>query len=638
MCFSFGIFAQDYNCSGYYHFLNEGKIRAVENAANRGTDLSTNYNLIYSRFYWNINPDSNYIIGKVSHYFRPLIKGLDVLAFELAPELIVDTVLYHGTRLVPIRNAYQLNIQLPDTVSSSIDSVTIVYHGKPPSDNGAFQQDFHGTEPIISTLSEPYGARDWWPCKQSLNDKIDSIDVFVQTPNKCKAASNGALVSVASNMDGKLFHWKHRYPIAAYLVAVAVTNYADYTDYASYKGDSVMILNYIYPEDSAYTRPAINRTAAIMEVYMNKFGKYPFFKEKYGHAQFARNGGMEHQTMGFMGFFNDMLIGHEMAHQWFGDMVTCGSWSDIWLNESFATFAEAITFEYLYPKQNLVDWRKSLIKNICNESGGSVYIFGDDTNNVNRVFDHRLSYQKGGIVLQMLRLVVGDSAFFSGIQNYLSDPKIAYGYAKTDDFRKHIEATSGKDLKKFFNDWIYLEGYPTYTLRWKQTADNLLFNVSQTTSNSSVTLFELPIPILLKGKGRDSMIVLNNNENNQKINFKVDFIVDTIYFDPDNLLISRNSKLINETIRNKQLISVYPMPFDHSFKIVISNEAVKIEKIQICDLTGRLVDERDYGAKVFNPGSSIDIATSIIHPAVYILRIITSDKIIIYPIIKTSAE
>lgn len=604
-------------------------------SSGRAADLSVNYNHTYSRFYWIVDPDTNYITGRVTHYFAPLVSNLDVLEFELGPTLTVDSVLYHKDTLHFTRNNYLLSIKLPAKVQSAVDSVTICYHGKPTTGQGAFEQGYHSTGPIIWTLSEPYGSKDWWPCKQSLTDKIDSIDVYIEVPSSCKAASNGSLVSVSDVDSHHVFHWKHRYPIAAYLVALAVTNYTEITSYAHYKGDSVLILNYIYPEDSAYYSSAIERTVPIMEVYMNSFGKYPFFSEKYGHAEFGRNGGMEHQTMGFMGFFNDMLIGHEMAHQWFGDKVTCGSWADIWLNESFATYAEEVTYEYLYPKQDMINWRKNNIKRITDDPGGSVYIYGNDTNNVGRVFDHRLTYLKGGMVLQMLRLLVGDSAFFTGIQNYLNDPKIAYGYAKTADFQKHMEASSGKDLTKFISDWIYQEGYPSYTVTWRQTANWMSINISQQQSHSSVYYFDLPVPLLLKMNGKDSLIVLYNNKNDQNFSFKINNKVDSIIFDPESILISRNNKVVEMHTQVDSIfnyITIFPNPFNYGFTIYNSSPSESIQRVQIFSENGKLIDERNFNSYTVNRFT--DIITTITQTGMYIVKVSTKSRTFVFSMIK----
>ena len=334
---------------------------------------------------------------------------------------------------------------------------------------------------FIGTL--PYGARDWWPCKQDLTDKADSIDVFVTHPrfydtHEYKTASNGILVSETVTESNKTNHWKHGYPIPAYLIAFAVTNYSVYFDYA-YEGtdNEFSIINYVYPESLADAQAQTAITADIMEIFGELFGMYPYADEKYGHAQFNWGGGMEHTTMSFMGSFGRSLIAHELAHQWFGDKITCGSWEDIWLNEGFATYLEALTRERIDGNEAFIAWRENTVSDITAKSDGSVRC--SDTTDVSRIFDWRLSYQKSAMVLHMLRYKLGDADFFSAVQNYMADPELAFGYARTIDLQNHLEAQSGIDLDEFFADWYVGEGHPSYQLRWYQSGDSAYFLIHQ---------------------------------------------------------------------------------------------------------------------------------------------------------------
>ena len=220
---------------------------------------------------------------------------------------------------------------------------------------------------------------------------------------------------------------------------------------------------------------------------------YPYSKEKYGHAEFGWGGGMEHTTMTFMGGWNRGLIAHELAHQWFGNKVTCGSWEDIWLNEGFATYLAALVIENFDGETSFKAWRSSSINYITSQSSGSTFV--TDTTSVNRIFDGRLSYNKGAMILHMLRYKLGDDPFFQGIKNYLADPKIAYGYARTIDLQRHLEAVSSIDLTEFLNDWFLGEGYPTYQVTWYQNPTNkeVQFTVNQNQSHSSVSFFEMPL-------------------------------------------------------------------------------------------------------------------------------------------------
>ena len=191
-------------------------------------------------------------------------------------------------------------------------------------------------------------------------DKIDSMDVFITTPLDQLAAGNGKLMSI-TEIDGKLVHhWRHRHPIVSYLVALAVTNYEAYSDFVYLtNGDSIEILNYVYPENLDQIKDATKSSIDIMTLFNDLVGTYPYADEKYGHAQFGWGGGMEHQTMSFMGSFSFNLQAHEMAHQWFGDKVTCGSWTEIWLNEGFATYLTGLTYENFSTDEYWPLWKSS---------------------------------------------------------------------------------------------------------------------------------------------------------------------------------------------------------------------------------------------------------------------------------------
>ena len=206
------------------------------------------------------------------------------------------------------------------------------------------------------SLSEPYGSRDWWPCKNGLDDKADSIDVFITNPIAYKAASNGILQSETPVSGGTklLTHWKHRYPIATYLICFAVTNYSVFNRSVNLSTGVLPMQTFCYPEDStSFSNGTIN-TLNAMQLFDTLFYlPYPFMNEKYGHVQFGWGGGMEHQTSTFVVSIDESLCAHELAHQWFGDKITCGSWKDIWLNEGFATHLASMYMENKYPANYL---------------------------------------------------------------------------------------------------------------------------------------------------------------------------------------------------------------------------------------------------------------------------------------------
>lgn len=317
----------------------------------RSAKETNNYDLKYHRLEWTVDPGERYISGTVTSYFVPTAAGFQSMYFDLSDFLEVSVVRYRGQALTFSQNGSNLlAIESPTVLPMGrLDSLSVTYAGVPPRNGfGSFSTKTHGPAktPVLWTLSEPYGARDWWPCKQDLNDKVDSIDILVSTPAQYRVASNGLLVSERTNDNQKTYHWRHRHPIPAYLIAIGVTNYAVYSDYVPLEnGDAIEVLNYVYPEREAEIRQATKNTVAIMQFFNERFGLYPFADEKYGHAQFGFGGGMEHQTMSFMGGWSFSLQAHELAHQWFGDKITCGSWRDIWLNEGFATYLDGLTIE-----------------------------------------------------------------------------------------------------------------------------------------------------------------------------------------------------------------------------------------------------------------------------------------------------
>ncbi len=573
--------------------------RAQKKVLFKANAKTGNYDIKYHRLQWEVDPARAEISGAVTTYYEAE-KDMSEITFDLAANLSVSQVLQRGSPLNFAHNSEGLTIQLGNTQSSGkLDSLTISYSGNPVSSGfGSFEIDTHGSQntPVLWTLSEPYGAKGWWPCKQDLVDKIDSIDVFIKHPSAYKAASNGILIAEHNLGTQVETHWKHRYPIPAYLIAIAVTNYTVYSDPVS--NADYEVVNYVYPEHLTTARAGTSVTPAIMELYNRLFGTYPFAREKYGHAEFGWGGGMEHTTMTFMGGWNRSLVAHELAHQWFGNKVTCGSWQDIWLNEGFATYLDGLVREDFDGKDAFTAWRKNLVQNVTSTSGGSVFV--TDTSSVSRIFDGRLSYRKGAMLLHMLRYKMGDDDFFTALRNYLDDPGLAYGYARTDDLQRHLEAVSNKSLGEFFRDWLYGEGYPVYEVIWHQNQEsgNLQLQVNQEQSHPSVDFFEMPLPVTVYGPGNESeMLRLEVSENGQLFNVLLPFQVVSVAVDPDAQLISRNNSAVlgvdEQTLQND--ISVFPNPASNVLNIQNRGNSV-VKGIVIYDILGKKVFEEELPA------------------------------------------
>ncbi|MBU2921755.1 T9SS type A sorting domain-containing protein [Winogradskyella psychrotolerans] len=609
LVFALNINAQDYNQT--LHAIRSAEansaLRQIMNAQNTNTG---NYDVKYHRLELNIDPSVATISGDVTTYFEAK-EAMTEITFDLADNMIVSQVLQRGNNLSYTQNSDdELIITLPTTQAQGVlDSLTVSYAGNPVSSGfGSFEQTTHGNDndPIIWTLSEPYGAKGWWPCKQDLIDKIEDIDVYITTPvlnplNKpYVVVSNGLEQSQVVTGSEKTTHFKHGHPIPAYLIAVAVTNYEVYSHEVANNGSPFDIVNYVYPENLASAQASTGVTVDIMNLFTNLFEEYPFADEKYGHAQFGWGGGMEHTTISFMGSFNRGLIAHELAHQWFGNKITCGSWKDIWLNEGFATYLSGLVIEGLDGASNFKSWRQQIVNNITSQPHGAVYLTDQDTTSVNRIFSSRLSYNKGAMVLHMLRKKLGDTDFYQGLQNYLDRPDLAYNYAKTEDFIDVMEAITGEDLDEFFNDWVYNQGYPTYAVNWNQDESQLQLMVSQTQSHASVSFFEAEVPIRILGTFGESLdLVLNNTINNEQFFETVNFTVQEVLIDPDYHLISKNNtvSLSTSDFNFDDDIILYPSPTTSVINL-IKPEHIEVETIKVYNSLGQLVLQHHWSAQI----------------------------------------
>jgi aminopeptidase N len=567
---------------------------------------TANYDVTYQKLEFTVDPNVYFISGNVTTHFTAL-ENMSTITFDLgritntnnqyyANRITVGSVMMNNQSLAFNHNATtkELVITLPSTMDAgSTGIVSVSYAGAPDTAEQGFTKSSHSGVPIIWTLSEPFGARDWWPCKQDLTDKIDSIDIYLTAPSQYVSVTNGVQMSLTDNGNGtSTTHYHHSYPIPAYLVAIAITNYSIFTQQAGTAPNEFPIVNYIYPESLTSAQNSLAVTLPIMDLFEDLFETYPFSNEKYGHAQFGWGGGMEHTTVSFMGSFGRNLIAHELAHQWFGNKITCGTWKDIWLNEGFATYLSGLVVEGLDGDTPFVSWKSSMIDNITSQNGGAVYLTDSEALNVSRIFSSRLSYNKGAMVLHMLRWKLGDADFYQAIKNYLTDPLLAFGYAVTEDLKFHLETTSGVDLTEFFNDWVYNQGYPTYTATVSNQANNqALITLNQTQSHNSVDFFEMPVQVRLKGAGNQSVFVtLEHVNNGQSFLVDVPFTVTGMDVDPNKHIISKNNTatLGINTLNFNDLIVISPNPA-HDFVSVQLPETLTLEKAELFSQTGQLI-------------------------------------------------
>lgn len=603
-------------------------------------DLENKYDVKFIHLDINAERINKNVAGKVRTKAIVNAPTLDTFAFELYSSLIIDSVRINGALVNPIRNQHQAKVVLPQILSQGalIDAV-VYYRGTPPTINGgAIGDGFNNRSSptwgnqITWSLSQPYSAYEWFPCKQQLQDKIDSVYIFVTTDSSNKVGSNGVLTNVVTLGNKKRYEWKEKHMIDYYLVSVAIGKYVDYSFYAHPVGspDSVLVQNYVYdnPATLQNFKTAIDQTDEMIEYFSEKFGLYPFWDEKYGHAMAPFGGGMEHQTMSSMGSFNFSLIAHELGHQWFGDFVTCRTWNDIFINEGFASYCEQLAYEHFQPTQAAANMN-SVHNSVMSQNGGSVY--NPDTVSVSRIFDSRLSYDKGNAIIHSLRFVINnDSLFFLSLQNFMS----TYGNstASIDNLKSVCENTTGLNLTQFFNQWVYGEGYPTFTVRWNQSGNSFFLKNTETVSMPSITpLFITPLEYKLVRSIGDTIIRLNQNQAIENYSFSVNGTVTNVVTDPNNWILNKGTVAKDLTLSTQSVSTTFsnvvlvPNPVDDYFSLTELN--LTYAELQIFDLTGRLI-------RVYTEKNQRTFDVRELQTGMYWVKVISGTSSVTVPLIK----
>jgi len=618
-----GIFS--FGQSNYQHSLEE---KQAFHSFNHTTEalLETDYVPEYYRLEINSDPEEFEFSGMTTMHFTTTAET-NQIKINAQQNLDITSVSYHSS---PITNYSRQNdvltITLPGTLDNNqLDSISIGFSGSAMSSNG-YSIGTHNGHRVSYTLSESFQASTWWVCKDDLLDKVDKLDVYITHPSNLKAASNGKLMSVTNLGNGNSrTHWQHNYPIPTYLIAVAVTNYTEYNNSVNISGTDVPIINYIYPESLSEAQNTLDLTPTYISEISEKYGDYPYKLEKYGHAEWEWGGGMEHATMSFVGGWNRGLIKHELAHQWFGDKVTCGTWSDIWLNEGFAEYTDGWLVQLLDGENDFKDWKEDYVWYITDAPWGSVY--NPEPNNEDRIFDYRLTYAKGSMMVHLIRYIINnDDLFYQALRNYLDDPAHTYGFGTTDEFHASLEASTGMDWDNFFEDWIYGEGHPIFSIAVNNYAADtgLSVRVNQNQSNSSVDFFETPFEIEFHGTGNQTATRRFNLTQNGQIFQVTDipFEVTSYVFNPNFDVVCRvnsttlDNKEINGTESSKARI--YPNPAQDFFTI---ENKQNIDEIKVFDATGKIV----YNQNNFNQ-NKVQINSNSWPSGVYMVQVKSGER------------
>jgi len=450
----------------------------------------TTYDVNFYHIDIEIAVDSSYISGNVHFGISSLIEGFNTLRLDLDNAFSIDSIAGPVSNYSFTNRVVTVNLNSTYNTGEAV-SFTVYYHGAAVMAGGykGLRYETHdGDEPIIATLSTPYLAHTWWPCKDGTGDKADStfIDITIKdtviSSVPVVAISNGILETVETNAGKKTFKWRHKYPAVPYYIMAAISNYVHFQQNYSDTSSNFPIDYYVFASHLATAQQGVADLPDAMGFFSEKYGPYPFREEKYGMTQLGFYGAIENQTntiqnsLGTNWFYVSV---HELAHMWFADMITCDTWHHGWVNEGFASYSEALYNEHV----NGFSSYKDYMVDFEYYDPGTLYMY--DVSDPFSVFQP-IIYRKGAYFLHMLRGVLGDSTFFDAVYNYASDSSFIYGLATTEDFQTVCENTSGQDLEYFFDQWIYDEFYPVYEYYYEQNqASGMLeIMIQQTQGNN----------------------------------------------------------------------------------------------------------------------------------------------------------
>ncbi|MCX6639683.1 MAG: M1 family aminopeptidase [bacterium] len=595
----------------YRELFDMHEARGPAQSALDNTDDETAYDALHYDLYIRFFPADSSVSGQVYLRFASTVASLSAIDLNLYSGMTVDSVRVAGTVVTYILlPSHILTVNLPQPLPNG-DSTTaqIYYHGRPylGSGEGVFF-DLHLGHPLINSLSEAEGARNWWPCKDRPGDKATARMVWT-VPDDIYATSNGLLQNITTPEPGwKTFDWVETYPISTYLIAVTATNYAHWRDwYVTTAQDSMPLDHYIYPEDSVHSRIDFADLPEVIGWFASVWEEYPFLNEKYGHAEFPWGGAMEHQTLTSYG--EDLITGnnsyhwimvHELSHMWWGDLVTCGTWMDIWLNEGFATYADALWIEHAQGENafynRLLDFRQTYMQWEGYEGRFPIY-------NPDYMWGGTV-YQKGAWILHMLRYVMGETDFW----NFYTEWRARYSFssAVTADLQQTMQDVSGLDLTWFFDEWVYMAGYPEYRWGWEaepisgedsSRVDLSVLQVQQLVNQTPI--FTMPLPFRVITSTGQYMVQLWNAQPAQLFNFNVRGIVTDVIFDPEYKILKNATETGYSdapttspwALPTKPDLTLSPNPANPTVRISFELPTPQHAVLQIYNLAGQKVAE-----------------------------------------------
>lgn len=580
--------------------------------------------------------------GRVGILLRALADTLRTVKLDLVQDLSVDSVAWAvepaaaaeaAARTAPRPVSADFAAAAPAPFTHAGDSVVVTlpeplphgsagrlevaWHGRPPR-HGALQVGLlfrrHGDEtpdpadggPAVASISEPWSAHAWWPCKDHPADKATAT-IAVTAPDTLAVIANGSLRETSSPEPGwRRTVWRESHPIATYLISVAASNYAEWSQSCAAAAGPVALSYHVFPQDEANARVDLAPTCDMLRFLEELAGPYPFADEKYAQVAVRWGGAMENQTATSLGQFvfagdrrHEQVVVHELAHSWFGNLISPARWADLWLNEGFARYVQALWLERTAGRDAYFD----LLRRIGPERNPDLFTADGVLVDPIPVLPNLLVYDKGAWVLHMLRGWLGDARFFAAVRAWATGPERAYGNASTADFLAAVSASAGEDLGPVLRPWLETAEVPE--LVWRAatgpSARPGWSRVELTVQQRQPTLFALALPVRLTtdGGARQERAVLTQRA--QSFAWEVFGREPRVELDPEGWVLRREAAAPPPPL---SIVAVAPNPASAAgTEVRFALAAAARVAATLYDARGRLVGRWDLGER---PGATAD--------------------------------
>ncbi|MEO0137373.1 MAG: M1 family aminopeptidase [candidate division WOR-3 bacterium] len=566
-------------------------------------DSIHSYDVLHYLIKLNLPMNSRYLAGGVTVAMRSNIHNLNRVDLYLLG-LNVDSVKVDGINASYTHIAETIWVTLPHLYhqGDSFD-VFIGYSGTASGNMGyLFYQSLH---PIAYTLGCPFAEKRWFPCYDQLWDKADyGVEFYITVPDSFTVCATGAFLGKTVAQGYATYHWKHCYPIAPYLIHFASSIYTTYSDwYHPASGESLEIKYYFWPEDTVYAPTAFALITDMIAFYDSLFGPYPF--ERYGMDVVTpfSYGGMEHQTISTIHrqwlISNDYYgMAHELSHQWWGDMVTCFGWQNVWLNEGFATYCDALYLEHRQGHQAFINTMLNRLNNYFSAETANPHPIYNPPSNL--IFSWGHSYCKGSWILHMIRYLCGsDSLWLRLLATYRDS--FAYKNASTSDLNRIMNQVLNGNYDWFFNEYVYDMGYPYYNVVWNKVYEppnwRLVLDISQI-QTIGPSIFHIPLPLGIGFSNNDTIIILPINQSPQHFEFLLPQEPLSIIVDPEHWVIQKNIVTGIYEQKESTLSPCSDLP-NVGRRIILASKQPR--EIEIYDVLGRQILKGKIKNLVFEP-------------------------------------